>query len=843
MLSILTFISIFTEIFAAGMLLSGAYVFFRRYLLENKKGDFFLSLIFGLVSFYSLGTLISQMMFNIGFSFSDLVIAQKIIAIIHLITIAFLWFFIAERFSFNKLKLLAYGISVFIAVLIALVFLSVVNLQYREGVIEPLVQFSYFIPVRSSLIISWLILGLLYIWSVRNAKSQGERNLELYCAIGSIGFVCAHALTYFYGLSGTAEYLLLCWVLILVSTILLLLGELIPPDSKIADFPLNFFRTRILFKLLIIFVLLIVILIESTVLIALQISRQAMYKSIVNREQLFAAEVGLRVDNMINDSLEQLIILSRTYQEMGNLRNVLGLILTSNPMLDAIAVLDANGNTAQLVSRTQLSDQERSDLSGRSLIAESLDKGSTIGDVTPGKNYEYLYTIAAVPLGKGGAITAKLNLSMVQSLIEDSRFDRKGIAYIVSKDGRLIAHPDKKRAMIMEDMMWVPIVGKVLMGTSGGEEYSDEYSHKRMVGAYVPLSKFGWGIIVEEPAFEAYFGIRQVETNTLILILMSIVIAIIVGVFFARYIEHSLKEVTEGTEAVARGDLHHKINVGSLDEIGELASAFNEMTKELRESQIQLIRSERLAALGTMAAGMAHEIKNPLVSLKTFTQLLTQRWEDPKFREKFATIVPASIDQINRITESLLKFGRPSKPEFKPIAVNDLLDEVLDLVNSQMDKTKIRSHKEYGDLPDITGDAGQIQQVFLNLILNAIQAMPNGGDVYVRTDAGEVVRVDEVSRREKDMGFSMLRGPRSKSQEESEPIPVVFIEIADSGTGIAEEHIKEMFDPFFTTKATGTGMGLPITLRIIEEHGGSLKVRSEVGKGTSFIITLPQKRI
>jgi len=344
---------------------------------------------------------------------------------------------------------------------------------------------------------------------------------------------------------------------------------------------------------------------------------------------------------------------------------------------------------------------------------------------------------------------------------------------------------------------------------------------------------------VQEPLASAYFELRRLETNSLLFVIAGIVLTALVGMFFAHSIEKPVKDLTAGTEAVARGDLRWKVELNSADEIGRLATAFNQMTRELRESQERLILSEKLASLGTMAAGMAHEIKNPLVSVRTFTQLLQQKWDDPDFRNKFSTIIPQEIERINRIAESLLKFGKPSKPEMAHVDVDALLEEVLMLFESECKKHNIRVTKKLAELPGITGDAGQLQQAFVNIVKNAIESMQDkGGALIIKTDVGEVVRLGRATRQGTKKGEEMVWG---EEEELEKPVPVVFIEISDSGEGIPEENLRSLFDPFFTTKMSGTGMGLPITLRIIQENKGSVKVRSQAGKGTTFIITLPQK--
>ena len=423
-----------------------------------------------------------------------------------------------------------------------------------------------------------------------------------------------------------------------------------------------------------------------------------------------------------------------------------------------------------------------------------------------------------------------LDRTFVQNLVNKESKGKRYV-YVVSNDGRLFIGPDPKEAG--RDLSILSVVKNVISGESGADEYLSEFfeqaADKAVVGAYSPIKKYKLGIIVEEPKWEAYSEVRLVSTDTLIFVIIGIILTVSVGIFFARSIEVPIKEVMIGTQAVRKGDLSYKIRIDSIDEIGQLADAFNQMTKDLRHSQENLISSEKLASLGTMAAGMAHEIKNPLVSLRTFTQLLPQRFGDEEFRQKFSTVVPQEIDKINKIAESLLRFGRPHKPELTHISLNEILEEILALFDNEARKSNVRITTKLAELPKINADAGQLSQAFVNIILNSIQAMPNGGELTVKTDVGEVIKL------------SPSGAETEEEEEEAKPEPVIFVEITDTGMGIPDENLKKIFDPFFTTKEVGgTGMGLPITLRIIEDHHGSIRVKSQVGKGTTFLVTLPQ---
>lgn len=418
----------------------------------------------------------------------------------------------------------------------------------------------------------------------------------------------------------------------------------------------------------------------------------------------------------------------------------------------------------------------------------------------------------------------------VKQLLTDIEEKQGRSIFITDDSGKILVSSEP--ANFRNRYFLVPALPPRLEGDIHGGEFEAE-NVGRMLGALGPADVEGWRIIVSRPIDVAYMEIRKMETTSLAVFIVAILVAVIIGWGFSKSIEDRIRSIIAVTEAVRRGDLNRRIPDTSIDEIGHLAREFNMMIAELKESQDHLIASEKLAALGTMAAGMAHEIKNPLVALRTFTQLLPLKWEDKEFRDKFASVIPPEIDKINKIAENLLKFGRPSKPEFKPIDIETVLEEVLELVDNQIKKNNIRVGTKFVKTPKINADPSQLSQAFLNIIMNAIQAMKEGGELIIKTDVGHVIQLGKITK------GGLLGSAQREAETAGQKTPMVFVEVTDSGPGISEENMKNMFDPFFTTKESGTGMGLPITLRIIEDHRGSIKLRSQIGKGTTFIIMLP----
>ena len=231
-----------------------------------------------------------------------------------------------------------------------------------------------------------------------------------------------------------------------------------------------------------------------------------------------------------------------------------------------------------------------------------------------------------------------------------------------------------------------------------------------------------------------------------------------------------------------------------------------EISEQKERLETELGRRERLKSVGILAAGMAHEIKNPLTSIKTFAEYLPKKYDDPEFREKFSRIVVDEVDRVNNIVKQLLEFSKPSSLDLKPILISELLEQTVSLLNNNLLRYKIELIKDYDAYAMILADRNQLKQAFLNIFLNSIQSMPNGGKLCI------------TARAELD--------------------GQVKITVSDTGSGISVEQLTHVFDPFYTTKEDGTGLGLAIVHGIITKHGGKIQMESMVGKGTTVNVTL-----
>jgi len=301
-------------------------------------------------------------------------------------------------------------------------------------------------------------------------------------------------------------------------------------------------------------------------------------------------------------------------------------------------------------------------------------------------------------------------------------------------------------------------------------------------------------------------------------------------------ITRPLLNMVKATDTIARGELDHRVEILSHDETGQLAAAFNRMTeslalanenlaqwgrmlerrveertRELREAQDALVQSQKLASLGKMAAGVAHEINNPLTSITINAHLLLEdRGPDDPDRDAL-TLIAEETDRCAKIVKGLLEFSRQTPSEATDADLNDIVERALALLEKQAAVRNIKVVKDLDKaLPFIVVDKNKMQQVVSNLVINACEAMPDGGTLTIATRPGDDGRRIELR-------------------------------VSDTGVGIPKSNMGQLFDPFFTTKSHGTGLGLAVSYGIVQQRGGTIEVESEVGKGSAFTVKLPLK--
>lgn len=332
---------------------------------------------------------------------------------------------------------------------------------------------------------------------------------------------------------------------------------------------------------------------------------------------------------------------------------------------------------------------------------------------------------------------------------------------------------------------------------------------------------------------------RQKVTTILFGIVFTAFCSVVLCVILWKLIIRPIMLLSEGMEKVSEGDLDHHIDINTKDEMGMIARTFNQMTQELKadrqklenwareleaevnrkteeikRGQEQLFHAEKLASLGRMAAGVAHEINSPLTGIVTFAHLMLKRIpEENKMDREDLEVIIEQAERCSKIIKGLLGFSRAIPSEKTEIDINATIRQTIDIIRNQAKFHNVRIHLELEpELPRVKGDASQLQQVYMNLLINAADAMNDRGDVFIRT--------------------------RETSEDSNR---FVEIEFTDTGPGIPEEYLGKLFEPFFTTKPVGkgTGLGLAVSHGIIRKHGGYIRVKSAPGKGTTFYLRIP----
>jgi signal transduction histidine kinase len=318
-------------------------------------------------------------------------------------------------------------------------------------------------------------------------------------------------------------------------------------------------------------------------------------------------------------------------------------------------------------------------------------------------------------------------------------------------------------------------------------------------------------------AFQDGTGFESWRKYLVFSVISALVPNLVLVLLVVRTISRPLQRITVAAVQVTEGQYGTEVDLRkSNDEIGLLADSFNDMSRkmasdieQLQKLNEQLIRTEKLAAMGTLAAGVAHEVNNPLASISSLIQMMQSRGDLSPDTEEKLKLISTQIQRISQVTRDMMDFARVRPAAKSMVDINDVIEKSLRLASFDNSFQKLELTTDLqSDLPGVQADGDQLQQVFLNLFLNARDAMPDGGKLTTRTirNGGEI-----------------------------------NIEIADSGAGVDEKDLKQIFDPFFTTKPAGkgTGLGLAVCYGIVTAHGGRIEIENNNGRGTKFIVILP----
>jgi len=308
----------------------------------------------------------------------------------------------------------------------------------------------------------------------------------------------------------------------------------------------------------------------------------------------------------------------------------------------------------------------------------------------------------------------------------------------------------------------------------------------------------------------------RIRSASLLVAVLALVAATVVSSWMATRVTRPVEQLAEAAREVAAGNWQAQVQVDASDELGEMADAFNRMTRELTEQRERLVQAERVAAWRELARRLAHELKNPLFPLQITVENLLKAREhgeqfDEVFRESASTLL-AEIANLKAIIGRFSEFSRMPQPQLQAVDINQLVREVLQVHQAQLSvegKPAIAAELKLDDkLGEVAADPDLLHRALANLVLNAIDAMPQGGTLTLRTRAGA---------------------------------ENFFIEVADTGTGLSKEECDRLFTPYYTTKEHGTGLGLAIAQSVVSDHNGRIAVKSATGQGTTFVIELPRR--
>ena len=423
-------------------------------------------------------------------------------------------------------------------------------------------------------------------------------------------------------------------------------------------------------------------------------------------------------------------------------------------------------------------------------------------------------TISEAPPGGGEPVTTS-GVIRLDKLLRLARRSRVFETFLLDAEGRYLAHSDHSRIASAAQREWW---GKVRRMRSPGMTMEYQEGGRAMVGGFSRVACGGLTAGVQIPKSAAFLTSRELLGDLLALSLTLLGGAALLSIFLSRRLTRPIEELSEATRMVGQGRFEIEVKADSGDEIGALAGSFNRMACELnnRERALkdlygQLVQSEKMAAFGSLGAGIAHEVKNPLAGILGITQLSLRGVEGGHPLQKNLLIIEKETKRCKNIIENLLKFARQEQVAFDAVDIPQVVADAVAIVDHQLGINSIRVEQEIEPgLPNCQGNANQLQQVLMNLMINAQQAMAGSPGTL------------RLSARKLEPGAVELR-------------------VSDTGPGIAEEIQGKIFDPFFTTKPAGqgTGLGLSVTYGIVKEHGGEIRLESGLGEGTTFIITLP----
>ncbi len=417
-----------------------------------------------------------------------------------------------------------------------------------------------------------------------------------------------------------------------------------------------------------------------------------------------------------------------------------------------------------------------------------------------------------------GVVVIDLDYQEIIRMVQQIQLEERGYAFLIDEAGRLIAHPRfepfSRHLDNFPELSLKQMIREMMTGASEWRSYTFEKEEK--VAAFAPIPLMKWSLAVTIPRDDFRKEALAIRTRVIQAVGLTLLFAIAGVTLLAYYLLKPVRTLVSATNRIAAGDLNHEIPIQSSDELGDLTRSFNRMVKNLARIQDELVHSEKLVSLGRLSAGVAHEIRNPLNAMKGAIVYLQRRRAEDALVGEYTQLVSEEIDRLSLFVTDFLYFARESKPKPVLTDINRLVLSTQHLFEERAREGDIRFHNQLApNLPLLSIDPHQFEQVIVNIVINAMDALPKGGDITF------------LSR--------MLKGDTTVQKSRQ-----FRLAVQDNGAGIPMDHLKNVFDPFFSTKDDGTGLGLPLSLGIVKNHGGRIQISSQEGVGTAIVIEWPE---